>query len=545
MTGVYNLRLFKHMRPPVVAESEIIVSPMTPDHPAVLLSVTEMAAADAQTIAQGTPGIELMEAAGRAVASAALSRFWGRPIVVLCGPGNNGGDGFVAARLLREHGADVRLALLGARDRLPGDAALAADAWRGTVQDLSPELLEDESVCVIDALFGAGLTRPLEGVTAAMVEAARARNCPVLAVDVPSGLEGSTGLTSGPVFQADVTVTFCRRKPGHVLEPGRSLCGDVVVADIGIPDAVVGSVVSASPAPCFVNSADLWWPALPSRGVSDHKYDRGHAAIWGSAGMPGAARLAAAAARRVGAGLVTIAAPPDALPVYLAGEPGALVLPCAENTTFQTFIADKRRTAALVGPGAGVTETTRARALDAVNSAKPTVLDADALTVFQAAPEMLFGAISGPAVLTPHAGEFARLFPDLAARPLDKLTRTRMAAAHSGAVIILKGPDTVIAAPDGRAVININGTPALATAGTGDVLAGMVAGLAAQGMPVFEAAAAAVWLHGAAARRFGTGLIAEDLPRMLPCVLSALNSHLPSLRKGYIFEAPAPPEGGG
>ncbi|MEQ9559239.1 MAG: NAD(P)H-hydrate dehydratase [Rhodospirillales bacterium] len=492
---------------------------------AALLRVGQMAQADADTIAGGTPGIELMEAAGAAVAARAARMFAGRPVAVLCGPGNNGGDGFVAARLLRDRGAEVRLYLLGARDGLSGDAALAAGRWTGAVEGLTADV-DPAGAGIIDALFGAGLARPLGGMAAAVAEGLNAAGADVLAVDIPSGVLGDTGAVSGPVIRARETVTFCRRKPGHFLRPGRDFCGVVRVADIGIADAVV-----AAQAPdTWVNSADIWWPAFPHPGPDDHKYTRGHVVIWGGGAMPGAPRLAADGARRAGAGIVSIACRPEDSGIFRAGAPGVLVRPMDDAAMYGTYVQDGNKTL-VVGPGNGPGPDTRARALAALATGKPVVLDADGISAFADDPGTLTAALHGTCVITPHDGEFARIFP----QDGDRLSRARRAAEATGAVVLLKGFDTVIAAPDGRAVINANGSPHLASAGTGDVLAGITAGLLAQGMAPFRAACAAVWLHAAAAHRIGHGLIAEDLPQALPGIVQGLPDAVTNGPPGHIF----------
>ncbi len=482
-----------------------------------VLSVEETYRADAAATEAGVPGAELMENAGRAVAEAVRARWPPRPVLVLCGPGNNGGDGFVTARHLAEAGWPVRLALLGDRDRLKGDAAHHAALWQGDTLALSPALLQDGEL-VIDALFGAGLSRPLDGAARDVITAMGNGGGPVVAVDVPSGLSGDSGAVLGEALcPADLTVTFFRKKPGHLLLPGRSVCGELVVADIGMPDSVLGQ----APPTTFENQPALWARGYPWRGPDDHKYRFGHAVVAGGATVTGAARLAARAALRVGAGLVTLACPREALSIYALAMPSVITAPLETAGDFDDLLSDPRKNAVLLGPGNGVTEETRGRVLATLGAGKRTVLDADALTVFEADPAALFAAIEGAAVLTPHEGEFARLFPDLA-NAGSRLARARAAAAASGAVVLLKGADTVIAAPDGRAAINANAPPELATAGAGDVLAGLVVGLLAQGMSAFEAACAACWLHGEAATRVGPGLIAEDLSEALPLVLNTL-----------------------
>jgi NAD(P)H-hydrate epimerase len=509
-----------------------------------VLTTEEMARADRLAVESGVRGLVLMENAGTAVAAETepLARP-GAHVAVVCGPGNNGGDGFVAARLLLEHGYRVEVGLLGSREALKGDAAEMAKRWTGPVAALTPDMLGAADV-IVDALFGAGLTRALEGRAAEIVEAINASRKPVVSVDVPSGLDGATGASAGPAVRATRTVTFFRLKPGHLLLPGRALCGKVRVADIGIPERVLDDIKPRT----FANRPPLWLAAYPWPRLEGHKYSRGHAVIVsGPPERTGAARLAARGALRAGAGLVTLVGSPAATAINATQVTAVMVRALANEGALAEFLADKRRNAVLIGPAAGVGGDTRAAVLTILESAAAAVLDADALTSFaesgepsavraaglgfvlrsaESAPDSsrLFEAIKArqaPAVLTPHDGEFRRLFGELSG---SKLERARRAAELSGAVVVLKGADTVAAAPDGRAAINDNAPPWLASAGTGDVLAGMITGLLAQHMPAFEAACAAVWLHGAAAAEVGPGLIAEDLPEALPRVLSRLAS---------------------
>jgi len=478
------------------------------DH--ALLTPAEMAAADRAAVAGGVTGTALMEAAGRAVAETAMRRWSPRPVSVLCGPGNNGGDGFAAARRLAAAGWRVRVGLLGSHDALRGDAREHATRWRGEIEPLSPALLDGAGL-VIDALFGAGLSRPLDGAARIVIETLAKRRLPVVAVDVPSGLDGATGAVLGLVAPAAITVTFFRKKPGHLLLPGRSLCGAVHLADIGIPAAVLTTIAPRT----FENDPALWLDAYPWPVDGTHKYKRGHAVVFGGATMTGAGRLAARAAQRVGAGLTTVAAPAAAFAIYAAALESVLVA----RGDFARLIGDDRYNAMLVGPGAGVTPTTRRAALAALATKREVVLDADALTVFAKDRKTLFKALTrAKAVITPHEGEFARLF----SLDGDKLTRARAAAAECQAVVVLKGTDTVIATPEGSAAINSNAPPSLATGGTGDVLAGLILGLLAQGLDPFRAACAACWLHGDVAQGRGLGLIPEDLIAGLPAALARL-----------------------
>lgn len=493
-----------------------------------LLPPAEMGEADRLTIAGGVSGSLLMENAGRAVADAVSRRWPRRPVVVLCGPGNNGGDGFVAARLLVERGWPVRVALLGDRQALRGDAALAAGRWSGPVEPLATAALNRAGL-IIDAIFGAGLARPVEGRVREVI-AARDPRVPVVAIDVPSGVDGASGEIRGIAPRAALTVTFFRRKPGHLLLPGRELCGETVLAPIGIPAAVLDRLVPLVAA----NHPDWWSPLFPWPALESHKYTRGHALVAGGAVMTGATRLAARAAARAGAGLVTVAAPEPAFAIYAGALTGVIVQPVSGIEAFREKLADPRRNAVLIGPGSGVEPDTRDKVLAALTARKRAVLDADALTMFADEKQALFASIRSDCVMTPHEGEFARLFGRATEASGGKLERARRAARESGAVVLLKGNDTVIAAPDGRAAISEGAPPELATAGSGDALAGIVLGLLAQGMPAFEAAAAAVWLHAEAARGFGPGLVAEDLVEGLPAALALIENHRLTARSGII-----------
>ncbi len=491
-----------------------------------LLTNDEMAEADRLTIASGTPGIDLMEQAGRAVAEAVTSRHPpGSQVVVVAGPGNNGGDGFVAARVLAERGHRVRLLLLGERSRLKGDAAHAASRWRGAVEPVTPQAVAGADV-IIDALFGAGLDRPVEGPARAIIEAMNASGAPIVAVDLASGINGTTGAVMGVAVRATRSVTFFRRKPGHVLLPGRLHCGPVDVADIGIKADVLARVRPRA----MLDDPALWRGQFPLPRADGHKYSRGHAVVVsGGPVTTGAPRLAARAALRAGAGLVTIASPRDALAIHAAANTAVMVRPVDGAGELTAFLSDRRFNAVVLGPGGGVGAAMREQVLAALGGPRAVVLDADALTSFAGdGGPALFAAIAArkdhATILTPHEGEFARLFstPIQGIEKLSKLEKARAAAEASGAIVLLKGPDTVIAAPGGRAAINANAPPWLATAGSGDVLAGIIAGLLAQAMPAFEAVAAAVWLHGAAASEAGPAMISEDLSEALPAIYRQL-----------------------
>lgn len=502
-------------------------------YPPELLTTAQMAQADRLTIESGVPSMTLMEKAAMAIAAAAssfLTKTSGRRVLVLCGPGNNGGDGYVAARLLRSQRFKVRVAALTPPDTLRGDAREAAQRWDG-----GP--IEDAKNCdfsgvdlVIDALFGTGLARDVDGPAAVLIERLNAwreeTRQKVIAVDIPSGVDGTSGAIRGAAVQADTTVTFFRLKTGHLLLPGRLRCGAISCAHIGIRSTVLDAIAPQT----FVNEPASWHKSLRLPQIEGHKYSRGHAVVVsGGASFTGAARLAATAALRAGAGLVTLASPEDALAINAGALTSVMVRVADGPAGLAALLSDARKNAVALGPGLGVGEACCALVEAALApSAKPRaiVLDADALTSFALALDRLKRAIEtapGPVVLTPHAGEFARLFhgdrwETPGAAPISKLELTRDAARDIGAVVLLKGPDTVVAAPDGRASIIPEASPWLATAGSGDVLTGIVTGLLAQGMEPFAAASCAVWMHAAAAEAFGPGLIADDLIADLPTV---------------------------
>lgn len=495
-----------------------------------ILTPREMGETDRRAIAAGPlSGIELMRNAGAGVARAVQERF---PHVsradILCGPGNNGGDGYVVARLLAEAGWAVSV-WSDAAPREGSDAVIAAGECAVPVQPLAGFVPQTGAV-VVDALFGAGLSKEIAGADARAITLCVEAGAPVVAVDLPSGVSGDSGKVLGSAFKADLTVTFVRKKPGHLLQPGRSLCGDVVVADIGISDAIVAQAGSR----CFENGPGLWIGRFPQPEVDAHKYRRGHVGVFsGGPTATGAARLAAMAAARAGCGAVTVLSSEAALAANAAHLTSIMLRKTDTLAEAVAFLGDRRPDALVFGPGLLADDATADFAIALVGAAAglrgAVVVDASALTALARRADALFAAArqaDAPAlVLTPHEGEFGRLFPDIAANDgLSKLEKAREAAKRAAATVVFKGPDSVVAAPDGRAVINANGTPLLATAGSGDVLSGIVAGLAAQGMPAFDAACAAVWLHAEAARCFGPGVIAEDLPMALVPVLRELDA---------------------
>ena len=476
--------------------------PMRPDD-LLLFAPDEMAAAD-RLAATLLPSFTLMRNAGRAVARAALALGPSRTLV-LCGPGGNGGDGYVAATLLAQQGWPVDVAAL-AEPRPGSDAARARAGWHGPVHAFDPDRVARADL-VIDAVYGAGLSRAVDGLAAEALSRARR----VLAVDVPSGIDGATGAVLGMAPMAELTVTFFRAKPGHWLLPGREHLGRLVVADIGMPDRVLQAVAPHT----WENRPGLW--RLRVLTVHDHKYSRGVVSICGGAGMPGAARLAAGGARGAGAGLVRVAAEHGA-DLYRSGAPGLIV----DEAPLGELLTDERRRVWVCGPGLASDEV-RGSLPALLGAGRQVVVDAGALTENAGAPERLRGA----AVLTPHAGEFTKLFGTPGD---DRIGAARRAAAEVGAVVLLKGSDSIIAAPDGRAAINGNAPPWLGTAGAGDVLSGVIAALLAGGMEPFEATCAGVWLHGEAANIAGEGLLAEDLLHCLPASVQAARAALDAPR---------------
>lgn len=486
-----------------------------------LFTPEQMAAADAAAAASGIHSFDLMERAGQSVAAAALRAY---PAalrhVVFCGPGNNGGDGYVAARALARSGAHVVVFAFGDPATLTGDARQAFEHCRLPVQPLSgyTPLAGD---LIIDGLFGAGLTRDLPETVQQMVATVGDAGLPVIAIDLPSGICGRRGVVLGAAFRAELTVTFMARKPGHVLMPGRDLCGAVEVVDIGIPSRIM----KASAGCISINHPSLWRSRLPVTGSDTHKYRRGHLGVFsGSASKTGAARLSAASGLATGAGLVTVAAPADAMTVQAAALTAIMLREVDNEAALTQWLDTSKLSAFVIGPGFGIGE--KARRFVEMLAEKPTVVDADAITAFADKPERLFHAFAGGTprlVITPHEGEFGRLFPDIAAQTSSsKVEKAQAAARQCNGIVVYKGADTVTAAPDGRALINEHGPSFLATAGSGDVLAGMIGALLAQGVPAFEAAAVSVWLHGEAGYRGGRGLTAETLVEHIPPALTRL-----------------------
>lgn len=487
-----------------------------------LLTTEEMIRAEKLAMENGTSSLILMENAGNGVAEDVVKRFArGMKVVVLCGPGRNGGDGFVAARRLRERGYHIRLALLGEKEKLPSESREMAKRWDETIEPMTPDCL-DGAQLIVDAIFGSGLKDEVRDMPAQMIEDVTRRNLPVVAVDMPTGVDATSGQILGTAFKAVSTVSFYRRKTGQVLYPGRIYCGDVTTVDIGIPASVMKEVGPRA----FSDQPDLWLKYYPRLKLVGHKYDRGHAVIVsGEMERTGAARLGARAALRMGAGVVTLASSKSAFYINAAQLTSIMVDAFDDPAGLGDLLSDERTTAVLIGPGAGISEETQHNVAAVLGSACAAVIDADGLTAFEEDPSALFDQIKyrePPVILTPHEGEFTRVFPDLMEEP-SKLERARAAAETSGAVIVLKGPDTIIAAPNGVAGLIENAPPWLATAGTGDVLAGIITGLLAQGMDALDAAMAGVWIHGETAREIGPGMISEDMADLLPKIVRRLD----------------------
>jgi len=487
-----------------------------------LLTTEEMMRAEKLAMESGTSSLILMENAGNGVAEDVVKRFArGTKVVVLCGPGRNGGDGFVAARRLRERGYHIRLALLGDKNKLPAESQEMAKRWDEAIEPMTPDCL-DGAQLIVDAIFGSGLRDDISDIPAQMIEDVTKRNLPVVAVDIPTGIDSTSGQVRGTAFKAVSTVSFYRRKTGQVLYPGRLYCGSVTTVDIGIPASVMKEVGPRA----FSDQPELWLKYYPQLKLTGHKYDRGHAvAVSGEMERTGAARLGARAALRMGAGLVSLASSKSAFYINAAQVTSVMVDAYDGPEGLAELVSDPRITAVMIGPGAGVSVETQENVIAVLGNHAATVIDADGLTAFEDDPSVLFDQIKyreQPVILTPHEGEFARIFPDLMEEP-SKLERARTAAEISGAVIVLKGPDTVIAAPNGVAGLVENAPPWLATAGSGDVLAGIITGLLAQGMDALDAAMAGVWIHGETAREIGPGMIAEDMSDTLPTVIRRLD----------------------
>lgn len=511
-----------------------------------LLTAAQMRAIEQAAIASGeVTGLELMERAGRGVVEAIFEEWpelakTSHRAAVLCGPGNNGGDGFVVARLLKEWGWEVEVFLYGDPDKLPPDAKTNYERWRSLGEvaafDLGAVLREAPFDVWFDAVLGTGLTRKLEGPLLEFFDYVEEDPAVFanrgVAVDIATGLCSDSGRFLGPLWEPALTVTFHARKLGHVLAEGANVGSPhgLRIADIGLntthrvfPEGRVHETCSDR-------------RTIGKAGSRHHKYSHGHALMLsGGPGRTGAARLAARGALRIGAGLVTLACPQQALWEVATSITAIMCQTLDGAPGLVELLEDTRLNALCLGPGMGIGADTQQLVLAALKANRATVLDADALTRFERNPEVLFDALHENCVLTPHAGEFRRIFPEIAAKldapatagpAYSKVDATREAAARAGCTILFKGPDTVIADQTGRCAINSSAydraAPWLATAGSGDVLAGFITGLLARGFAPIQAAKTAAWLHTECALSFGPGLIAEDLPEELPRVFRQL-----------------------
>ncbi|KZL21842.1 Bifunctional NAD(P)H-hydrate repair enzyme Nnr [Pseudovibrio axinellae] len=496
-----------------------------------LLTPLQMKKADRLTIEGGTSGLTLMHNAGKVVLEALQEILYPHSrILVLCGPGNNGGDGFVVAQLASDEGFDVRVALVCDPAALTGDAELAYDEMSldltslENMRSLMEEVSDDD--VIVDALFGAGLSRPLDYEILQLVQRINASSAQCVAIDLPSGVSGKSGEVQGEAVHADITVTFFRAKPGHYLFPGRAHCGEIIIEQIGLEDDVLSKVGPTA----FYNCDKIWGDIPDMPAVAGHKYNRGHTlVVSGPKFATGASRLAARAAQRAGSGLVSIVAREQAAHVHAAHLNSIMICLADRIADFERILEDQRLNCVVIGPAVGVGRETQERVVQCLLDERGVVIDADALMSFEPKPEILFEYIAqaqtgARVVLTPHEEEFRRLFPDLneATSTACKVERVQQAAARAGAVVVLKGADTVIADPAGAVAINASGTPWLASAGTGDVLAGIIGGYLAQGLSAYQAAAKGVWVHGRAAEYAGDGLIAEEVIDHIPDVITEL-----------------------
>jgi ADP-dependent NAD(P)H-hydrate dehydratase / NAD(P)H-hydrate epimerase len=457
-----------------------------------ILTAAEMQKTEAES---GVPAAALVQAAGVAVAEAVIARIAPCTVLVLCGPGTNGADGIAAAEQLRAKGWTVRI------------AAMPRKGVKQTQEELNSNLSLKGVGLVIDAVFGTGFHDALPPEIVALFDKIRTKNISSIAIDVPTGIDATQATAAEGTLAAVMTVTFTRRKPAHLLLPAKTLCGRVQLAHIGISD----ESVAAQNTQAFENHPGLWLRDFPLPGAASHKYTRGHAVVVGGAKRTGAACLAAAAAQKTGAGLVTIAAPASVANIYMTYRASLMVDDFSNSENLREILRDPRKNTVVIGCGLGTDNDAAETLKTALSFNKAFIIDGDALQPGRIWPDN--------AVLTPHEGEFARVFPDITG---NKLERARAAARAAKAIVVLKGADTVIAAPDGTAIVHPSAPATLATAGSGDVLAGMIGGLAAQNMPLFMSAAAAVWLHAEAARHHGLGLTAEDIIISLNHVLNAL-----------------------
>lgn len=496
------------------------------DLPFELLTPKEMGQADQlAVISRGYESYHLMLNAAQAVGNVILEKYNNsQRVAVICGPGNNGGDGYAVAEFLKARGYQAICFSCG-QPRIGSDAHKAFADWSGTTLNIDA-LVFSEFDLIVDALYGAGLGRGLDEKTEALVKKINASGTPVVAIDLPSGIFGRDGSVHTIAVKATYTVTFFRLKPGHVCYPARAYCGDIILRDIGIMSDVLKDICPNT----SVNLPKMWlhdWPVLD---YDMHKYSKGHVVVFsGPAIMTGAARLAAYAAARSGAGLVTILSPQDALSVHESHLTSVMLKEMGSDANVLSFFQQRKVKTAVLGPGFGAMDrafTLIKTILAKQDCLETIVLDADALTAIADKTDEIFELIKQSTVkvvLTPHEGEFRRIFPKIASKSNSpRIDKAREAALKSGATVVYKGADSMIASPDGRLSITVNGTPFLATAGSGDVLSGIMGGLLVQGMPVYEAVCAGNWMHAECGRQAGIGAIADDLITQIPSILQNL-----------------------
>jgi len=487
-----------------------------------ILTSEQMYRADLLAVKNGISSYQLMGNAGKCITREIIKKCRKGRALILCGRGNNGGDGFVVARLLSARGWPTQVGVLRSLKGIKNDALRASKEWKGTTFELSLTQLKKRirgCSVVVDALFGIGLNRPVKENIKGLINVVNKSKIPCISIDIPSGIDADSGKMLGTAIRADATVSFFRPKLGHFLFPGREYTGNLTIADIGIPDSAIQKIKPT----IFLNGPELWGKKFPWPSYRDHKYSRGHALIVGGEEMTGAARLAARACLRTGSGLVTIVANRSSSRIYKMEMPEILSVVADHVNDLKKVISDRRKNVFLIGPGIGVSGSTLKKVLLLLSKKRPCILDADAISAFSRSPTKLFKSVFPRCVLTPHEGEFARLFPKIAKRKnINKVTKCILASSDANGIVLLKGPDTVISRPDGLSVVNCNAPPTLATAGSGDVLAGIITGLIAQGMDSFNASVAGAWIHGEAANLFGPGLVADDLPNLIPQVLRGI-----------------------
>lgn len=493
---------------------------MTQFHPPdSIITTATMRAAEQVALDSGISMRQLMENAGRAVAEEVIRHYAPRLTLIVCGPGNNGGDGFVVAKYLREEGWPVRvMSVVRSLDEYKGAAAEAAQEYPGEIDGLSPYGLENVEL-VVDALFGTGLSQPINGEIKALIDILNDIDAPKISVDMPSGIASDSGKVLGAAVEADLTVTFGRARTGHFLVPGCLNSGKVVVADIGIPEKLfLGDRIMA-------NRPSRWMHHLQEPLASDNKFARGACLILGSGQMTGAVKLATHASRRAGAGLSIVACPTVSYPIYATTAMGEVVLPVDTHTQLKDIFEKRQVKSVLIGPGSPPDENTQGSVLRLLEDKIPLVIDGGAISAFEGNSRRLLDALHDQVIITPHEGEFSRLFPEFEDGPLGKISRVRKASEIAGCTIVMKGYDTVIADQEGSCVVNNNAPATLATAGAGDVLAGIIVGLRAHVPSAYIAAQIGVWIHGEAAQPLGEGLIAEDLISAIPRVWELLRSN--------------------